>query len=82
MANASRSKNPLYVVKDDHVEAAGNVFELLLKKFNLEPLWELLMNMLKMLLENAQSYAGLKILNEYLVFLTSKFKLFQKYSII
>lgn len=82
MANASRSKNPLYVVKDDHVEAAGNVFELLLKKFNLEPLWELLMNMLKMLLENAQSYAGLKILNEYLEFLTSKFKLFQKYSII
>ena len=78
----AKSKNPLYVVKENQVEEASNFFDLFLKKFNLEPLWDILMSILKMMMENVTSYAGLKMVNDYIELIVSKFKLFQKYSII
>ncbi len=78
----AKNKNPLYVVKENQVEEASNFFDLFLKKFNLEPLWDILMSILKMMMENVTSYAGLKMVNDYIELVISKFKLFQKYSII
>lgn len=56
---APKPKNPLYVVtnKGKDVESAKNLFDVLVKKFNLEPVIELLKTFLKMFAENAKSYA-------------------------
>ncbi len=79
---SAKAKNPLYVVKSDHVEEANNFFDLIVKKLNLEPVIELFMSLLKMLMENIQSYEGLKFVQEYLDLLLQKFELFRKYSIL
>jgi len=79
---SAKIKNPLYVVKEDHVEKASGLFDLLIKKFNLAPVFEILMNILKMLLDNVQTYQGVKMINEYLDFLNKKFQLFKNFSII
>lgn len=49
-------KNPLYVVKGKTVEEARGVFDLVLKKFNLEPLFELLGKLISFLLEQVKDY--------------------------
>jgi hypothetical protein len=49
-------KNPLYVIKGKDVLEARNFFDLVLKKFNLEPVVQILQNILKMLLDNIKSY--------------------------
>lgn len=51
-----KNKNPLYVVKGKDVEEARNVFDLVLKKLNLGPVYEFIQNLIKMLLENVKSY--------------------------
>lgn len=51
-----KGKNPLYVVKGKTVEEASGVFDLVLKKFNLEPLYELLMKLLNFLMEQIKDY--------------------------
>ena len=52
----SKVKNPLYVVKGKDVQEAKHLLDLVLKKFNLEPVVEFIQNMLKMILENIKSY--------------------------
>ena len=51
-----KHKNPLYVVKGKDVQEAKNIFDLVIKKLNLEPVVQFLQNMLKMILENIKSY--------------------------
>lgn len=51
-----KSKNPLYVVKGKNVQEAKNLFDLVLKKFNLEPAFEVLTSIVKMLLSQVTSY--------------------------
>mgnify|MGYP003393141551 CR=1 FL=1 len=49
-------KNPLYVVKGQQVEQAKNLFDLFVKKFDLEPVVAFLQQLLTMLLAQVQSY--------------------------
>jgi hypothetical protein len=51
-----KNKNPLYVVKGKDVQEAKDIFDLVLKKLNLEPVVQFIQNMLKMILENIKSY--------------------------
>ncbi len=52
----AKSKNPLYVVKGQDVLEASSVVDLVLKKFNLEPVVQFLQNMLKLILDNIKTY--------------------------
>ena len=51
-----KHKNPLYVVKGKDVQEAKDIFDLVIKKLNLEPVVQFIQNMLKMILENIKSY--------------------------
>ena len=51
-----KHKNPLYVVKGKDVQEAKDIFDLVIKKLNLEPVVQFLQSMLKMILENIKSY--------------------------
>ncbi len=53
-----KNKNPLYVVKGKNVLEAKNLFDLVLKKFNLEPMFEIINNIVKMLLSQVTTYSG------------------------
>ncbi len=66
--NKKKTSNPLYVVKNNgkDVEAAKGIFELILKKLNLEPAFEFLSLYLKALLEQVNNYAALQFVNAYL----------------
>lgn len=52
-----KQKNPLYVVKGKDVEEASSLIDLVIKKFNLAPVIQVLQNILKLLWEQAQNYA-------------------------
>ena len=64
-----RKKNPLYVVKKDRqgkvIEEAKNILDLIIKKFNLAPFFETLMQLMAILLENIQSYPAFLAVKEY-----------------
>ena len=51
-----KNKNPLYVVKGKDVHEAKDIFDLVIKKLNLEPVVQFIQNMLKLILENIKSY--------------------------
>lgn len=51
-----KNKNPLYVVKGKDVQEAKDMFDLVIKKLNLEPVIQFIQTMLKMVLENIKSY--------------------------
>ncbi len=51
-----KNKNPLYVVKGQNVEQAKNLFDMLLKRFDLEPLVKMLQQLLELLLSQVQTY--------------------------
>lgn len=51
-----KNKNPLYVVKGKEVTEAKSIFDLMVKKFNLEPIISFLHNLLKVLLEQIENY--------------------------
>ncbi len=56
-----KNKNPLYVVKGSTVLEAKNLFDMVLKRFNLEGVYEIFMNILKMLLAQVKSYPMLMV---------------------
>jgi hypothetical protein len=53
-----KNKNPLYVVKGKNVMEAKNFFDLIVKKFNLEPAFEILNNILKLMFSQVNTYSG------------------------
>lgn len=67
-----KNKNPLYVVKGKNVLEAKNIFDLVLKKFNLEPMFEVLTNIMKMLLSQVTSYSGFVAVKAWFDDLVSK----------
>lgn len=81
MAARQKNTNPLYVVKGDQVEAAENFFDMLVKKFNLEPLLELLMNIFKTMLENVSSYPMFMLVKSFIDQALARLELFKKFSI-
>tara|TARA_B100001971_G_C18268046_1_gene596772 strand:- start:217466 stop:217699 length:234 start_codon:yes stop_codon:yes gene_type:complete len=76
-----KKKNPLYVVKGQDVEAAEGFLDLLVKKFNLEPLLSVLKNLLEMLMEMVQSYAMFKVVKDFVDHIVKRLELFQKFSV-
>jgi hypothetical protein len=81
MAARKKNQNPLYVVKGDQVEQAENFLDMMIKKLNLEPLLELMMNLFKMMMENVTSYPVFAVVKELLDHLMARLELFKKYSI-
>jgi hypothetical protein len=51
-----KNKNPLYVVKGKDIEEASGLFDLVVKKLNLQPVMDVFNSLLKMLLEQVKSY--------------------------
>lgn len=51
-----KNKNPLYVVKGQNVEQAKNLFDMLIKKLDLEPVMRILNQLLEFLLSQVKSY--------------------------
>ena len=52
-----KNKNPLYVVKGKDVLEASSVIDLVIKKFNLEPLITVMRNILNLLMSQVETYA-------------------------
>ncbi|HXH30760.1 MAG TPA: hypothetical protein VNJ01_08090 [Bacteriovoracaceae bacterium] len=53
-------KNPLYVVKGKDVLEASSVMDLVVKKFNLEPMLKILGNILQFLFNQIKDYPTFK----------------------
>ncbi len=61
-----KTKNPLYVVKGKDVQEASSMLDLLIKKFNLEPLMTVLKNIFNLLLEQVENYAMFLVIKNFL----------------
>ena len=66
--NSSKRKNPLYVVTNDgkDVESADTLWDAVVKRFNLQPLIDILMTLMEMIAKQVNSYAALVWFNEEL----------------
>lgn len=73
-----KNKNPLYVVKDKHVEEASGPLDFLIKKLNLEPVIEFLNMILGMLTEQINSYPLFQAFKQFVDLLVKKLELFQR----
>lgn len=67
-----KNKNPLYVVKGKEVQEAKSVVDLMIKKLNLEPMIQIISNILKMLLEQVKNWPMLKFVEAYMSELIQK----------
>jgi hypothetical protein len=67
-----KNKNPLYVVKGSTVMEAKSLFDMVLKKFNLEPAFEVLMNIIRMLLSQVQSYPAFMVVKHFVDMILTK----------
>lgn len=76
-----KKKNPLYVVKGTDVEEASGLVDMLVKKFNLEPLISMLKNLFEILLEMVSSYAMFKVVKDFVDQFVARIELFQKFSV-
>lgn len=65
-------KNPLYVVKGKDVHEASSVLDLVLKKFNLEPMMNVLKNIFILLLEVVENFAMFQAVKSFFDELISK----------
>lgn len=81
-AQKKKNQNPLYVVKDDHVEQASGIFDLLMKKFNLTGLVDILNAFFNVLFENVKTYAVFVAISEFVDLIVEKLKLFKQFSIV
>lgn len=69
-----KNKNPLYVVKGKDVQEASSIFDLVIKKFNLEPVMNILKNIFLMLLEQVETFAWFEALTKFYNELLQKVK--------
>ena len=53
-----KTKTPLYVVKGKTVLEAKGVFDMIVKKLSLEPVLEIFMNIVNMLLKQVTNYSS------------------------
>ena len=78
-----KNKTPLYVVKGKNVMEAKNILDLIVKKFNLEPAFEILSNIMKMLLAQVTSYSGVVAVKTWFDnLMTSIFGVVTKYGMV
>lgn len=69
-----KNKNPLYVVKGKEVQEASSVFDLVIKKFNLEPAINILKNIFMLLLEQVENFAMFKAVKGFIDEMIAKMK--------
>ena len=70
--SSAKSKNPLYVVKGKDVEAASGFLDLLIKKFNLAPIIQMIQTLMAELLKNVQSYSMFEVVKKVIDELVEK----------
>ena len=78
----TKAKNPLYVVKGDQVEAAENFLDLMIKKFNLQPIIDFVLFVFKFVMENIKSYAALEVAVTLFDDILKRLELFKRFAII
>lgn len=61
-----KTKNPLYVVKGKEVQEASSVLDLVIKKFNLEPMIRIMNNIFQMLLDQVKNFAMYKAVKQFI----------------
>jgi hypothetical protein len=61
-----KNKNPLYVVKGKEVQEASSVFDLVIKKLNLEPAISLMKNIFLLLLEQIENFATYQAIKSFI----------------
>ena len=69
----TKTKNPLYVIKGKDVQEVSDVFDLVIKKFNLEPAIQVMQNLLKLILDNLKTYPAFLAMKEFLDDLIAKY---------
>lgn len=69
-----KNKNPLYVVKGKDVEEANSMIDLVIKKFNLEPLITVMKNILNLLLAQVETFAWYQAVKKFFDEMMSKIK--------
>ena len=69
------NKNPLYVVKDDHVSEANGPLDFIIKKLNLEPLMKIFEEIIQTLIQEFQGYTVIEKVKEMLNNLINSLKL-------
>lgn len=69
----AKTKNPLYVIKGKDVQEVSDVFDLVIKKFNLEPVLQVLQNLLQLILDNLKTYPAFIAMKEFLDELIAKY---------
>lgn len=79
---SAKSKNPLYVVKGKDVEAASGLLDLVIKKFNLGPIIQMIQTLMGELLKSVQSYSMFEVVKKMIDELVGKLTGFvQKYGL-
>ncbi len=61
-----KNKNPLYVVKGKEVQEASSLLDLVIKKFNLTPIINILKTLLQMLVEQVENFAMFVVVKTYI----------------
>jgi hypothetical protein len=77
------NKNPLYAVNKKHnfVEEAASYFDLLLKKYQLKNFIKFLQQLVEIVLPLLPTYPLIRLINEMLDAVLSRFKLFTKFGV-
>ncbi len=69
-----KNKNPLYVIKGKDVEEANSVIDLVIKRFNLEPMITVMKNILNLLLSQVETFAWYQVVKKFIDEMMSKIK--------
>ena len=69
-----KNKNPLYVVKGKDVLEADSVIDLVIKKFNLEPVITVMKNILNLLLASVETFAWYQAVKKFFDDMMNKIK--------
>lgn len=73
-----KNKNPLYVVKGKDVLEANSLMDLVIKKFNLEPVITVMKNILNLLLSQVETYAWFQAVKKFYEEMMDKVRTFGK----
>ena len=75
-------KNPLYVVKGQNIEEASGLLDFVVKKLNLAPVIEFLTMIIKMLMEQVNSYPMFLAFKQFIDLVLKKLELFQRVAVL
>lgn len=61
-----KNKNPLYVVKGKEVQEANSLIDLVIKKFNLTPMINIMKNLFLLLMEQVENFAMFQAVKKFI----------------